>query len=140
MFNGHTKEVYLSFEGPVFADPVNKKDAYSISASRAKFRHWLTHDIEINWDHTFKSYEILSNGRVIVYFENGASAEGDILVGADGSQSKGIPSLALLGRGEPFSLQLLVSARPTLLFDRRRGRAYLASSRLCRRPCSLSFP
>ena len=90
MFNGHTKEVYLSCEGSVFADKVNKRDAYSISVSRAKFRNWLIHDIEVNWNHTFDKYEILPDGRVKVYFANGASVEGDILIGADGSQSKGI--------------------------------------------------
>ncbi|CAA7261059.1 unnamed protein product [Cyclocybe aegerita] len=88
MFNGHTKEVYLSFEGPVFADAANKRDAYSISASRSKFRAWLTHNLEVNWDHAFKGYEVLPSGRVKAYFENGVEVEGDILVGADGSQSK----------------------------------------------------
>ncbi|KAJ3515685.1 hypothetical protein NLJ89_g1614 [Agrocybe chaxingu] len=88
MFNGHTKEVYLSFEGPVFADAANKRDAYSISASRSKFRAWLTHDLEVNWNHAFKGYEVLPSGRVKAYFENGVEVEGDILVGADGSQSK----------------------------------------------------
>ena len=118
MFNGHTKEVYLSFEGPVFADQVNKRDAYSISASRAKFRNWLIHDIEVNWDHTFDKYEILPDGRVKVHFENGASVEGDILIGADGSQSKGILF---------FSLSSIKEMRAYCNFDSVRTQLFAAT-------------
>ena len=139
MFNGHTKEVYLSIEGPVFADHVNNRDAYSIIASRAKFRNWLIHDIEVNWGYTFDKYEILPDGRVKVHFENGASVEGDILIGADGSPSKGI--LFFLCRVSrkcvltPTSIQFAHNSSPPLSM-----RTSPPASCLYRWSCSLPFP
>lgn len=107
MFNAYTKEAYLSFEGPMYAE--NSRDAFSISASRTKFRKWLTNDLDISWGHTFKSYEVLPSGRVRVHFDNGNTAEGDVLVGADGSQSRGMQLTSAYPQcAGPLTVQFLV--------------------------------
>jgi 2-polyprenyl-6-methoxyphenol hydroxylase-like FAD-dependent oxidoreductase len=42
----------------------------------------------IQWGKAFSHYERLDNGRVRAYFADGTTANGDVLVGADGSRSK----------------------------------------------------
>ena len=42
----------------------------------------------VHWGKSFTHYEHLSDGRVRAHFSDGTSAEGDILIGADGSKSK----------------------------------------------------
>lgn len=48
----------------------------------------MTHNINIEWNKKFVRYEETENG-VTAYFEDGTSASGDFLVGADGLHSKG---------------------------------------------------
>ncbi|KAI1610698.1 hypothetical protein EDD36DRAFT_301120 [Exophiala viscosa] len=45
-------------------------------------------DASVHWGKSFTHYEQLDNGRVRAHFAGETSAEGDILIGADGSKSK----------------------------------------------------
>ena len=43
----------------------------------------------MKWGHKFTHYEIIEGGAVKAFFEDGSTAIGDILVGADGLRSRG---------------------------------------------------
>ena len=72
-------------------DPVTKRRAIS----RGKLRNALLHGTDtspggeplVHWGTRFTHYETTSNG-VRAHFEDGTHADGDLLVGADGSNSK----------------------------------------------------
>ncbi|KAJ5613389.1 hypothetical protein N7510_006583 [Penicillium lagena] len=62
-----------------------------IRMAREKFRRLLMDGIEIQWDHTFHSFEASDDGAVRATFNtpNGAhTIEGSIIVGCDGSHSR----------------------------------------------------
>ena len=61
----------------------------SIRANRARFRKYLLTGLSIKWGHKFTHYEIIEGGAVKAFFEDGSTAIGDILVGADGLRSRG---------------------------------------------------
>ena len=58
--------------------------------SRITLRHVLLTGLDdvIEFDRTFERYEITPDGRVVAYFTDGSSAVGDLLVGADGANSR----------------------------------------------------
>lgn len=56
--------------------------------NRLLFRKWLATNIPIQFGKKLRSVEEGERG-VTVYFEDGTSASGDMLVGADGVNSKG---------------------------------------------------
>ncbi|RLN96503.1 hypothetical protein BBJ28_00012521 [Nothophytophthora sp. Chile5] len=61
------------------------------SADRAMLRSLLLTDLneyEIQYGMAFKRFQVQSNGRVEVTFENGKTVEGSVLVGADGTTSR----------------------------------------------------
>lgn len=60
------------------------------SISRITLRRVLLADLEdsVHWGHRVARYELLANDRVRTHFENGSSAEADVLVGADGVHSR----------------------------------------------------
>ena len=72
-------------------------DFQFIRADRRKLREWLSTDIDINWNKKLTHYEQDSEG-VEAFFEDGSSAKGDILVGADGVGSRGILAVTVLHR------------------------------------------
>ncbi|RYP42277.1 hypothetical protein DL767_000441 [Monosporascus sp. MG133] len=57
-----------------------------IRAERRRLRNWLTTNIPVQWGKRVKRIEYDDHG-VLVYFEDGSSAKGDIAVGADGINS-----------------------------------------------------
>lgn len=59
-----------------------------IRAERRRLRDWLATHISIQWGKHATRFEDDDNG-VSVHFEDGTSAHGDILVGADGVKSRG---------------------------------------------------
>ncbi|KAJ2963700.1 hypothetical protein NQZ79_g1295 [Umbelopsis isabellina] len=65
----------------------HSKASKSYRVSRKKLRDFLEDGVEINWNKRFKEYELTDDG-VIVRFEDGSIARGDILVGADGARSR----------------------------------------------------
>jgi 2-polyprenyl-6-methoxyphenol hydroxylase-like FAD-dependent oxidoreductase len=78
--------VLLAFEGDLVAsaDPVARHRA----ASRITLRQLLLAELDnVHFGKTFERYE-QRDGRVIAYFEDGTSAEGDVLMAADGGGSR----------------------------------------------------
>ncbi len=61
-------------------------NAASIFGNRLRFRDVLTQHIKVQYSKQFVRYEEDRDG-VTVYFKDGSSARGDILVGADGANS-----------------------------------------------------
>jgi flavin-dependent dehydrogenase len=60
-----------------------------LRANRTRFRHWLSKEIPIQWNKRVKSVEN-TDDKLSVHFEDGTTATGDILVGADGVNSVGM--------------------------------------------------
>lgn len=60
------------------------------SASRSRLRQVLLAGLDeaVKFDRVFSRYEVLIDGRVRAHFEDGSTAEGDVLVGADGGNSR----------------------------------------------------
>jgi 2-polyprenyl-6-methoxyphenol hydroxylase-like FAD-dependent oxidoreductase len=58
--------------------------------SRISLRKILAEGLEdsVTFGRTFQSFEQTPDGRIIAHFEDGSSAEGDVLVGADGAASR----------------------------------------------------
>ncbi|KXT10411.1 hypothetical protein AC579_7838 [Pseudocercospora musae] len=57
-----------------------------IRASRARFRTWLSHKIDVSWNKQLVSYEGDEHG-VKVNFQDGSNAHGSLLVATDGASS-----------------------------------------------------
>ena len=62
-----------------------------VRAERHLFRNWLATNLPIQWDKRVMRIEHDDDG-VSVYFKDGASAKGDILIGADGINSMSMSS------------------------------------------------
>jgi 2-polyprenyl-6-methoxyphenol hydroxylase-like FAD-dependent oxidoreductase len=60
------------------------------SASRGRLRQVLLAGLDdiVHFDQAFTRYEELSDGRVRAFFEDGSSADGNVLVAADGGNSR----------------------------------------------------
>jgi 2-polyprenyl-6-methoxyphenol hydroxylase-like FAD-dependent oxidoreductase len=83
-------QVLLALEGELMAaqqaDPVAKHRA----VSRITLRHILLSGLDdvVHLGKTFTRYEERGDGRIVAHFEDGSTAEGDILVAADGGGSR----------------------------------------------------
>lgn len=64
------------------------EEGYYLRSNRKELRIMLTQHLDIKWSKRFIRYEENENG-VTAFFEDGTSAIGDILVGADGVHSRG---------------------------------------------------
>jgi 2-polyprenyl-6-methoxyphenol hydroxylase-like FAD-dependent oxidoreductase len=84
-FTEKLKEV-LWMPGPEQVDPVNSEK----SVSRMTLRQVLLTDMDdvVHFDKKFTHYTDNADGTVTAHFEDGTSATGDVLVGADGTRSK----------------------------------------------------
>lgn len=87
-YDAYTKERKLHIGGKTGQMPPGGH----IRANRAKARAWLLDGIDVQWNKRFVSYEQGEDGVVVVTFEDGSKAEGAVLVGADGVQSRGVSS------------------------------------------------
>jgi 2-polyprenyl-6-methoxyphenol hydroxylase-like FAD-dependent oxidoreductase len=78
--------LHIDLAGVVVADPV----ARHRSVSRLSLRQVLLDGLDdvVHFDKKFECYRETPDGRVVAHFEDGTSAIGDILVGADGGNSK----------------------------------------------------
>jgi 2-polyprenyl-6-methoxyphenol hydroxylase-like FAD-dependent oxidoreductase len=58
--------------------------------SRSALRQILAEGLEetVTYHKTFRSFEKTRGGQIVAHFEDGSSAEGDVLVGADGAASR----------------------------------------------------
>lgn len=65
------------------------RNGKSIRVNRARFRQYLLTGLSVKWGCQFKHYEIIEGGTIKAFFEDGTTATGDILVGADGIRSRG---------------------------------------------------
>lgn len=84
-FYGHGKKLAVQ----------NSPEAPFLRLHRLRFRQWLATEISIQWGKRLRRVEEQEK-RVTVHFEDGTSASGDILVGADGLNS--VVREHLLGR------------------------------------------
>lgn len=57
-----------------------------LRANRSRLRDWLAINIDVQWDKHMTRIEETDTG-VTVFFSDGTSATGDVLVGADGVHS-----------------------------------------------------
>ncbi len=82
------------------SDPITRRRAISRGALRAALLHGLDEPNDtpsgtsmatchaiVQWGRRFSRYQRLEGGRVRAFFDDGSDMEGDILVGADGSNS-----------------------------------------------------
>ncbi|KAH6671677.1 hypothetical protein B0J14DRAFT_594172 [Halenospora varia] len=58
-----------------------------LRAGRQKLRAVLAYDLDIQYGKQLQSFETAGNGKVIARFDDGTSASGSLLVGADGNNS-----------------------------------------------------
>jgi len=96
MLNGVTGEVF-----PMPQPPISDKITH-YRLNRNRFRNFLSTGIHIQWNKQFKNYTLTEKG-VTVTFEDGTEAKGDVLIGADGVNSRVCQQLC---GGETSTIQL----------------------------------
>lgn len=77
IYNGKTRE-------EAFAFPIPKAREINIR----KLRVLCAEGLNVQYSKAFASYETLDNGGVRVFFKDGSTEEGDIVIGIDGAMSK----------------------------------------------------
>jgi 2-polyprenyl-6-methoxyphenol hydroxylase-like FAD-dependent oxidoreductase len=96
IYNGQTREEAFTF-------PIPKARETNIR----KLRILCAEQLDVQYGKKFERYEILEKGGVEVYFEDGSTDEGDIVIGIDGAMSK-VRQCLLGRRGDmevlPFAL------------------------------------
>lgn len=103
-----------------------------VRANRQRLRDWLRTHIPVQYDR--RAVEVVEDEKVTIHFENGTSARGDILVGAEGSRSairkhllrgqdvmKPLPIGSLVGEveltGDDFARQLELAHSAYVVLD-----------------------
>jgi len=83
-------QVLLALEGELMAAQQAEPIARHRAVSRITLRHVLLSGLDdvVHLGKTFTRYEERGDGRVVAHFEDGSTAEGDILVAADGGGSR----------------------------------------------------
>lgn len=86
VFDEHLTELMREDPRPPAATAVEATHA----VSRTELRRCLLQglDAEVCFDKEFLRYELRADGKVCAFFSDGSSAAGDLLVGADGSNSR----------------------------------------------------
>ena len=79
----------LRFAGPEILPDADPADAH-YGASRISLREVLLSGLDgvVRFGKTFERYETAADGRVIAHFADGTSATADVLIGADGANSR----------------------------------------------------
>jgi 2-polyprenyl-6-methoxyphenol hydroxylase-like FAD-dependent oxidoreductase len=85
-FTDHLLRPLLSLEGPSSQDPLLNHQ----SVCRVTLRHLLLRGLEdtVHFGRHYERYEERPDGGVVACFADGSTAEGDVLVGADGCRSR----------------------------------------------------
>jgi 2-polyprenyl-6-methoxyphenol hydroxylase-like FAD-dependent oxidoreductase len=80
----------LAFEGEMMLELLRDPIAKHRSVSRISLRQVLLAGLDgvAHFGKTFVRYQERADGRIVAYFEDGSSAEGDLLVAADGGGSR----------------------------------------------------
>jgi salicylate hydroxylase len=83
-------QVLLALEGELMAEQQRDPIAKHRAVSRITLRHVLLSGLDdvVHLGKTFTRYEERGDGRIVAHFEDGSTAEGDILVAADGGGSR----------------------------------------------------
>jgi salicylate hydroxylase len=83
-------QVLLALEGELMVEQQRNAIAKHRAVSRITLRHILLSGLDdvVHLGKTFTRYEERGDGRIVAHFEDGSSAEGDILVAADGGGSR----------------------------------------------------
>jgi 2-polyprenyl-6-methoxyphenol hydroxylase-like FAD-dependent oxidoreductase len=83
-------QVLLALEGELMAEQQRDPIAKHRAVSRITLRYVLLSGLDdvVHLGKTFTRYEERGDGRIVAHFEDGSSAEGDILVAADGGGSR----------------------------------------------------
>jgi 2-polyprenyl-6-methoxyphenol hydroxylase-like FAD-dependent oxidoreductase len=73
-----------------FVEPEIMDRTYPVPIVRATLREVLLEGLDdtVNFGKEFTRYERTANGKVTAFFKDGTTAVGDVLVGADGTDSK----------------------------------------------------
>lgn len=83
---------YDAFTGEEQMRLSHSKEKPFLRSDRSKVRSWLMYNLDIKWNKQFLRYVEDSDG-ITAYFQDGTTAKGDLLVGADGVNSKGMYSV-----------------------------------------------
>ena len=85
LYDEHLDEI-ISLEFPLDRDALNSEK----SVSRVTLKQVLRSDADdfLHFGKYFTHYTHTSEGRVVAHFEDGSTAEGDVLVAADGTRSR----------------------------------------------------
>ncbi|MBA2678776.1 MAG: FAD-dependent monooxygenase, partial [Ktedonobacteraceae bacterium] len=80
----------LVLDEALMSGKTNSPDQTHHPVSRIALRHILLADLDdiTHFDKTFERYEQSPTGKVTAFFADGSSATGDVLVGADGANSR----------------------------------------------------
>ena len=72
----------------IFSSTSSDSEHQIVRSNRGKLRDYLSAKLNIHWGKTFDRIEEHGDS-VTLHFDDGSSATGDVLVGADGSHSRG---------------------------------------------------
>ena len=72
----------------LIAESANNGTAGLVRANRTRLREWLAVNLQVNWGMNWTRIEE-KDDTVLLHFDDGTTRTGDILVGADGTKSKG---------------------------------------------------
>jgi 2-polyprenyl-6-methoxyphenol hydroxylase-like FAD-dependent oxidoreductase len=101
--------------------PANGDGERDYSASRIALRRILLAGLDeiVHFDKAFTRYEVSPDGRVTAFFEDGTAAAGDVLIGADGGNSR--VRRQLLPQAERVDTGIRAIGGKVILTDEARG-------------------
>ena len=76
-------------DGNSIVQATSSEERQIIRSNRGKLRDYLSSNLNISWGKTFSRIEE-NQDSVTLHFDDGSSATGDVLVGADGVHSHGM--------------------------------------------------
>jgi 2-polyprenyl-6-methoxyphenol hydroxylase-like FAD-dependent oxidoreductase len=87
-----------------------------LRVNRARFRQWLTTDANVSWGKRYIKHTVETiGGKITVHFDDGTSATGDFLVGADGTSS--LVGAILRPKGDSPNILPIATVGAELILD-----------------------